>query len=347
MRRGRLLLALMSMLVSGCDRPPPPSEAGVELLAILGDRDGAGALPSTPLVSPEINGYYLVTISDGPTEEPPRLFDSTGRFVRVIGRLGEGPNEYRRPGHIHRVNDSAWIYDMALRRITALLPPDTIGPTRLWPLTPHSLLPLADGTFVLSEDRWGSGPPMSHVDGAGERLQVFGDTLPTGTRDWRWVHLAAAPDSGFWSAPPFWHLQFQYWSGPGRLGRTLSLERDYFTEYTKHAQRSPTTPPDPSLTGFWTDSTGALWIVVMVPDPEWPASLGPPMQAEGQTIYPIEDWNRAYDTVIERVDSENGASLASWRIDQAIVRVVEPWVLQSIRTDEDGWYQALLWQVPH
>lgn len=348
MHRGRRLpLALLSTLVLSCDRPLPPTEAGVELLAILGDPDGEGALASGPSVSPEINGYYLVTLPDGPPEEPPRLFDSTGKFIRVIGRHGEGPNEYRRPQRIHRVNDSAWIHDAALHRVTVILPPDTTGPTHLWPLTPYALLPLAGASFVLSQGRWGSGPPLYHVDDAGAILQNFGDTLPTGTRDWRWVHLAAAPDSGFWSAPPFWHLQFQYWRGPGRLERTMSLERDYFTEYTTYAQRSPTIPPDPSLSGFWADSTGALWIVVLVPDPEWPEGLGPEMRAEGRTIYPVEDWDRAYDTVIERVDSENGATLASWRVDPAMITVVEPWVLQSIRKDEDGWYQALLWQVPH
>ncbi len=347
MDRSRLPLALLTALVLSCDRAHPPAEAGIELLAILGDPEGDGALASMPHVSPEINDHYLVTTPDGPPEELVRLYNSAGHFIRLIGRHGEGPNEYRRPEHIHRINDSAWIYDATLRRVTTIRPPDTLGLSRPWQFRPASLLPLPDGTFVISSGNRGSGPPMSQVTAAGERLLAFGDTLPKGFENWRWVHLAAAPDSGFWSAPRFWHLQFQYWSAPAHLVRTLSIKRDYFADYTKYAAPTPSSAPSPTLIGVWVDTTDALWIAVLVPDPQWPSGLGPAVQAEGSTYYPVEDADRVFDTIIERVDSENGATLASWRIDPAVVRVVEPWILQSIRTDEEGWYQALLWQVPH
>lgn len=347
MHRMRLLIALLPVLTLGCERSGARNEPGVQLLTVLGGSNGEGALPSMPYVSPQINGYYFVTTPEAPAEEPPRLFDSTGRFIQTIGRHGEGPNEYRRPQFVYRIRDSAWIFDEALHRVTSLVPPDSMGPTHLWQFKPYSLLPLPDGTFVLSRGIWGTGPPLYHVDAGGQQLGVFGDTLPTGTRDWRWVHLASTGDGAFWSAPHYGRLEFQKWGAPGRLVRTLSLDRAYFVEYTKYARQSPSTPPDPQLIGFWSDSTDALWIVVVVPDPKWPEGLGSPAPGEGGTYYPIEDVDKVFDTVIERVDAETGASLASWRIDPAVLRVIEPWILQSIKTDEDGWFQAHIWQVPH
>jgi hypothetical protein len=34
-----------------------------------------------------------------------RIFDSTGTFVRVIGRLGDGPGEYRAMGGVRTLSD--------------------------------------------------------------------------------------------------------------------------------------------------------------------------------------------------------------------------------------------------
>lgn len=347
MRVKVLLLSLSALTWGACTRPSNPSDTGFQHLATLGDPSGEGALPGMPYVGPKTAGYYLVATPEQPSEELVRVYDSTGHFVGVIGQHGEGPNEYRRPQYIYRINDSAWIYDRTLHRITVMIPPHSSGTTRSWRFPPYSLLPTPDGTFVLSKGIWGSGYPMEHVDALGEPIESFGDTLPSGVRYWRMVHLASASDSGFWSAPPYSQLEFQYWNAPTRLRRSLRLTRDYFPDYARAVPATPTEPPSPELVGFWSDSTDALWIVVRIADSHWPQGLGAGKQAEGSTYYPIDNWDKVFDTVVERVDSRTGASLGMWQVDQAVVRVVEPWVLQSIGADEDGWYQAFLWRVPH
>lgn len=78
------------------------------------------------LVNP---GYVAAMDGEGRTyvvDEPPvaiKVFDSTGTFVRTIGRNGEGPGEYRQPRiAIHR--GEVYVEDSRLRRISVF---DTSG----------------------------------------------------------------------------------------------------------------------------------------------------------------------------------------------------------------------------
>ncbi len=54
-----------------------------------------------------------------------RVFDSEGRFVRSVGRAGDGPGEFRQAGQLAVSTDGTlWLYDYALRSLIAL---DSLG----------------------------------------------------------------------------------------------------------------------------------------------------------------------------------------------------------------------------
>lgn len=83
-----------------------------------------------------------------------RVFDAAGRFVRAIGRQGEGPGEFRNLGAVWQYRDSIAAWDRALRRLTVF---DTVGNvgrvTTLAASAADGLLPeamgiLSDGTIV-------------------------------------------------------------------------------------------------------------------------------------------------------------------------------------------------------
>jgi hypothetical protein len=66
----------------------------------------------------------LVVGSDGavytlhPMESTIRVHDSAGRFLRNIGRPGEGPGEFKNVGEMGWVHDSLWVLDFGTYRLT-------------------------------------------------------------------------------------------------------------------------------------------------------------------------------------------------------------------------------------
>lgn len=49
-----------------------------------------------------------------------KKFDSTGKFIKVIGRQGQGPGEFNRPWDVAVSRDGIIVYDMGNRRLCAL-----------------------------------------------------------------------------------------------------------------------------------------------------------------------------------------------------------------------------------
>jgi hypothetical protein len=45
-------------------------------------------------------------------ESAVRVFDSAGRFVRLVGREGRGPGEFRQPGLVGLVGDTVWVFEL-------------------------------------------------------------------------------------------------------------------------------------------------------------------------------------------------------------------------------------------
>ncbi len=68
--------------------------------------------------------HGLVVLSDGKivsahgSEGILRVFDSTGRFIRTLGRLGDGPGEFRGISSIGSWRDSVWVHDIGKARVT-------------------------------------------------------------------------------------------------------------------------------------------------------------------------------------------------------------------------------------
>lgn len=180
----------------------------------------------------------------------------------------------------------------------------------------------------------------------GQQLSAFGDSVPEGELGFQWLRFASGTGNDFWSAPVVGQLKFQHWSAPGRLVRQIEVTRPWYQPYRVDLQGpTPTLPPKPTLTGFWIDRDGALWVVGMVADPEWAEGLGKPIQEGAQTRYPVESGERTFDTVIEQIDPDTGRTLASIRLDRAYGQVVAPWIIASTAQNADGWFTSTVSKV--
>jgi hypothetical protein len=94
----------------------------VERVARAGVGDGPGGLTSVASVTVARDGTLYVS---QPQERVVKLYDSSGRYLRSIGREGAGPGEFERPSTLGWRGDTLWVADPALTRL-ALFAPDGV-----------------------------------------------------------------------------------------------------------------------------------------------------------------------------------------------------------------------------
>jgi len=84
---------------------------------IIGVKDGDAEYEFQAIADAERLADGSIVVADALAAEL-RVFDAAGRFVRAIGRSGEGPGEFRNLGAVWRYGDSIATWDRSLLRIT-------------------------------------------------------------------------------------------------------------------------------------------------------------------------------------------------------------------------------------
>src|SRR5688572_12107039 len=82
----------------------------------LGTYDGEGTVSDQSRVTRSGDGRYFVVSNREPGIV--KVYAPSGSFVQQIGRLGSGPNEYRRPWFVMPTDDGIYIIDVVLNRIS-------------------------------------------------------------------------------------------------------------------------------------------------------------------------------------------------------------------------------------
>lgn len=319
-------------------------EISVRSVLSFGDEDGEGALPKPPRVAPAPAGSWMVTLWGGSTDGLPRIFDRSGRFLATVGAVGAGPSEFQVPGAMIRSGDSVFVFDNGLLRAQVVLPPRTIVRTVPWSAPPSEIIELRDGTFVQSRSGDGSGYALQHVSRAGVVLAAFG-ARARARFEVNAERLALSPDGSFWSVPLRRELKLQHWTRPGVLSAEVIVETPLYPPYEQFQSADESRPPSPTVVGIWIDSTSA-WLALEVADANWRDGYGAVAVGEaGRRYLPLSNPDRAFDTLILRVDHSDGSVLAERRLDSWLPQLVMPEVLASHTETEDGWYRAHLWQI--
>lgn len=108
----------MMCLIAACDRPARERTAdgwAVTRDAVAGEGDGPGALTVVGDVTVGADGVLYAT---QPQESLIRSYDRQGRFLRAIGREGEGPGEFDQLGELGWRADTLWVQDPGNRRLS-------------------------------------------------------------------------------------------------------------------------------------------------------------------------------------------------------------------------------------
>jgi hypothetical protein len=300
-----------------------------DTLLQIRDPEGRAGLAAPSGITRTSAGSWVVTSFENPGRVS--LFSSTGRFVRTVGRTGDGPGEFRSatlatfgPG------DSVWIFDSQLMRATVL--DSSLRYARSFRVVaspPLDLVVFPDSRIVIgAEYRTGerAGYPLHIIEPSGSLSRSIGTDAPAYHRGSPSVSRRSfwpASSTSIWTADIV-RYRIQQWSLAGAKLKEIVRNVDWFRPHTTFpypADRA-SQPPPPGVISVHQDSTGLLWTLVRVPDPRWKNAVGPRQNVLGRTVTGVLDRDRYWDTLVEVLDPTTGNLVASLRVDVVLQRFV-------------------------
>jgi hypothetical protein len=337
----------------------PCRECSVEerTLAIIGGSDTNFTLGAASRIARLSSGRWVA----GPLLERGKivLLDSAGRFVRLLGRPGQGPEDF---GSINgliagkadtlfvwdRSNSRVAIYDGSMKLVRTVQL--SVGAANGFALLPSGGLLFSSVT----------APPRFHVvDRAGRLTGSFGSEviLETGPNagqhdagneklviDTRYA--AVSPRTGTVWAARMNRMDLSEWDTRGQHLRRIILEPDWFAPWTVSAKvdpswtfTSPAGTTSPLTQGVQVDDEGRVWVYVLVTDPAWTRSqparaVTPPTTGRGSSsaINALTRW----DTMLLSIDPARRVALGSRRFDMATFPVSGCTCAAKYKVDQDG-----------
>jgi hypothetical protein len=281
------------------------------------------------------------------SEGTPLVFDKAGRFLRAVGRKGDGPGEFREAELVVLgPADSIFVIDRRLHRLSVLAPD--------WQFVRSA--PFVDGALAAAwtpsglvtsaevRDRARFGKPLHLMDPFGNYLRSFGETgdaiIPGRTLPLS--RLVASSLSGdIWSSAATHQYLLERWSADGQRLLAVRREAPWFSRAPADARLLGFTPKGPAYSFVYAiavDDAGHVWTNVRIPDARWRDAVRWNDAAKGElaSIAIVDDLHKAFDTVFEVFDRTSGDLLATFRSDVAWHRFAGPNRVVRIREDPDG-----------
>lgn len=291
--------------------------------------------PQAPLTGPPVqvvqdrHGNRIVVVPGA----LPSVFGPDGHFLRVIGRRGEGPGEYRNARYVTPLpGDSLLVVDTQLQRATVLAPGySKAARTISFPLRPIVAVVLdwprrviVNGVSFTPELAGWPLHAFDLTDGIAEHLAVVQDTRgelrPDGSAALL-RHLFEGDSTGFWSS----HIvqyEVAYHSAPGDKQRTFERRPEWFSEPSRWSIGSPTIAPPPMVRSA-TVIRDTLWVALGVPRPDWQEAwqgIQPPPSGElARSLVP--ERTDLYRARIEAIDLRSGRLITAAYVDGLVVHM--------------------------
>ena len=304
--------------------------------------DVSGRLVIAP--APHGGIYVGAQTTSGLVEE----LDSTGRFVRNIGRLGEGPGEYRAPTAILTRGDVLWIWDRNGVRSQFTADGVFLGAvsTSIWEAS-RTLLLRGDTMIVArpTQPTIGEAPhPLQVVAPDGAVVRAFGGELDASTSSWsaRLRSLARDSDSTFWAAN-FYRYTLEHWTVGGALLRRLTPSRAWFPPDGQQSGNVWEDRPTPMVLGIRADGDGHLLVRLRRARADLKAGMH-----EGRGMVAVEESMRYIEIVVEVIDATTGKLLKEMvQHDNPILWFLDDGRVAGIETDESGRQIPVVWRLIH
>lgn len=312
----------------------------------VGETDGPGFLEVTQHISLDRAGQVWVGLSDNI-----KVFGPDGRFVRELGRKGEGPGEFRGITEVATDPDGRiHVFDWPNRRNTIFSPDgEILNEWRIPGRVPEAVF-LGDGQIVaniVSTNPDMVGLPvhiLEPVGGAVLRSLGAEEGEHFNTRE-RWPgyrNLALGKDGVVWTASRT-RYRLRAWDlSSGEKTRVLERTADWFQP--NPAENPPAEEqPLPAVESIGFDSDGHLLVLTAVAALDWKDHMVP-KQVAGRIIDQPDSMDGIYDTIIEVVDPESGQLLASQRFPD-LIWGCQGGILFGLSEDDMGVPRVEFWQL--
>ena len=266
-------------------------------------------------------GLYLIS---GERSTAVGVFAPDGRFMRRLGRRGEGAGEFRQINWIAEgESGTLLVFDHQLRRVTSFDPRTfRVESTTRFPAVNESLTIGPDRMLVsglIQSARTGSRP--LHViarDGVVQRSFGSSGAASADALERSMYRLLARGVGRSTLTAPLSEYRIERW-GPELEPRPAVVRHvPWFpATATLRAVGDPSRErPPPILRGIWEDSTRLLWANIGVASARW-APAPTPRSGERPLILNAE-LDALYETIVEVLDPRAGSVVASQRFDQIL-----------------------------
>jgi hypothetical protein len=282
-----------------------------------------------------------------------KVFDSTGRFLQVVGRPGRGPMEFVRPQPLY-ADDSARVHilDPANLRETVIGPGVLLHTERPIP-TPWGRAVHIQGAERLVLNAMVQtanlfGQPLHVVEGS-RILHSFGvpeveGSPPINPFNSRRV-LAVGAEHYVFSAPYYDYL-VEAWTETGRRitgfsGPALNDKPPVPGAFT------PENPPPAQIWAMQLDDAGRLWVAIVDPKDDWRDRMSEVVLPDGDIrLQPAkEDPRFLANGRIDVIDLNRAAIIASAQTEQILTAFVGDGLGVEFRDPDEGTPHLIMWRL--
>ena len=319
---GGLPLAAQSVVDVGAFSQCKDCRLAPRELRRFGDASGAGIIEANNAevrYNPATHQYAVFHIGGSRI----LLFDVNGKFLRSIGRKGEGPAEISELIDVQFLGANIIAMNYAGPKFMVF---DSVGAvlresrfdlrTGRFRVTSESTVVIgsmdrspATVGYPLHLTQIATGKPLKHFGSVGGEWSIrepFAEAVllgrsPVTSRIWRGSHAT---------------LRAEEWDIEGRLLRTVRGDLSWLSRPAKADRRGP---PAPILTDFGVDAQGRLWTIVQVADPKWRDA--PREGVEGYVTQ--ENLDKLYDARVDVFDLQRQQHLGSLVWDEAYTMIAQ------------------------
>lgn len=326
----------------------PTCRIELHLQVSIGGASDPVGLANVSKVAADRRGHFIVAPAGYGNSAA--VYDSTGRFLRLIEGGGGGPGEFQSPIRHIAIGRADTIHLFTNYRESVFGPGgDALVRASRIPLPIRHVAPLPDGSLIIQYLPIGARPthdPLHRIDEDRQQVVSFGASDADGPHllpDETVRPIALARDArSIWIARTNTY-QLERWSLGGSRETSVSRDAEWFTPW--HAQ-PPGAPfearPLARLMAIHEDPKGFLWTVTYVAAERWRRSdIRPEGDIRQLDVLPSD----LYDTVIEVINPSTGQVLARRQLRGAFAGFAGDRLLYRTRYTAEGDLALDVWFV--